>query len=437
MKDVTKSKNLLATKLNKIANCSREDARFKYRYLMPLFTADNLFCCFDELDGSKAVGIDSKTKQDYGVNIKENLEALIVLMKDMRYKPQPVREVFIPKPNGKKRPLGISGIEDKMVQSMYSKILESIYEPLFRNTSFGFRPNKSCHQALKAVINSAFNDKISVVIDVDLENFFGSINHGKLLALLALKIEDKCFLRYLSRMLKAGVMRDGKHETSIEGTPQGSLVSPILANLFGHYAFDIWFEEVVAPRCKGKVKLVRYCDDMVILCEKETESKAIMKALKGRAQRFGLKLNDEKTKVVNFSRLQASRGIKQDAFDFLGFTFYLGKSRMGKVIPKLKTSSKSFRTKLRNVEQWCRKYRDLASLRVLWKKFCIKLQGHINYYSVTHNTQKVVDFIHKARQVFFKWINRRSQRRSMSWEKFLLFEKQFPPPAIIVKYALF
>jgi group II intron reverse transcriptase/maturase len=291
--------------------------------------------------------------------------------------------------------------------------------------------------ALKEVLNSAFNDRISVVIDVDLENFFGSIEHDKLIALLKLKIQDDRFIRYISRMLKAGIMRGGTREETISGTPQGSLASPILANIFGHYAFDIWFEDEVIRRCKGKVKLVRYCDDMVILCEKEIAAEAILKALKGRARRFGLNLNAEKTKVVSFSRQDASRGIKQGAFDFLGFTFYMGKSRKGQWIPKLKTCGKSFRSKLHNVDTWCRKHRDIGSIRTLWEKFCIKLQGHINYYGVSHNQPKIVDFVHKARRSFFKWINRRSQRRSMSWEKFLLFEKQFPPPKTLIRHSLF
>jgi RNA-directed DNA polymerase len=437
MKGETKPKQSLETKLNMIANRSREKLNAKFQFLMPLFTAKNLSCCFDMLDGKKAVGIDGVTKQKYGENLQENILLLVESMKKMGYKPQPVREVLIPKPNGKKRPLGISGIEDKIVQSMFSKVLEAIYDPIFRKTSFGFIANKNCHMALKEVLNSAFNDRIRVVIDVDLENFFGNIDHKKLIALLKLKIQDERFIRYINRMLKAGIMKEGTREETISGTPQGSLASPILANIFGHYAFDTWFEDEVIPRCKGNVKLVRYCDDMVILCEKDAEAEAILKALKGRAQRFGLKFNADKTKVVSFSRQNASRGIKQEAFDFLGFTFYIGKSRNGRWIPKLKTCGKSFRSKLRNVDTWCRKYRDTASIRTLWEKFCIKLRGHINYYGVSHNQLKVVDFIHKARRSFFKWINRRSQRRSMSWEKFLLFEKQFPPPKILIRHSLF
>lgn len=437
MKDVTKSGRSLETKLDRIAKRSGEDCRAKYGHLMPLYTVDNLTCCFNELDGRKAVGIDGQTKENYESELTENLKNLVSRMKSMSYRPQAVKEVLIPKSNGGTRPLGISVIEDKTVQLLTKKILEAIYEPTFRESSFGFRPKRSCHQAVREVINSSFEGNVSVVIDVDLENFFGSIDHDKLLALLRMRIEDERFIRYISRMLKAGIMRDCQWIPSERGTPQGSVASPVLANIFGHYAFDIWFEDVVNRHCKGRVKHIRYCDDMVVLCEKEIDAQRVMNALKKRAHRFGLRLNPDKTKVVSFSRKTYGTQARRGAFDFLGFTFYMGRSRKGRTIPKLKTSSKSFRAKLKNVDQWCRRARDMTGIRSLWERFCHKLQGHINYYCVSHNIRRVVDFVHKARRIFFKWMNRRSQRRSMSWDKFLQFEKRFPTPVVRVIYTLF
>ena len=437
MNDETKSVAQLTTKLCKIAERSSRDRNAVFTHLMPIFTAENLACCFEQLDGKKAVGIDGKTKQDYAKDLENNLLSLVERMKHMAYCPRPVREVLIPKGKGKMRPLGISVIEDKIVQSLFAKVLESIYDPIFKDSSFGFRPNRSAHDAVKVVVNSSFYEGINEVIDVDLENFFGSIDHSKLIALLSLKIKDETFLRYIHRMCKVGISSNGKITRSALGTPQGSLVSPILANVVGHYAFDVWFEEVVIPRCRGNARLVRYCDDIVILCEDKRDSVAIKKALAGRCDRFSLKLNAEKSKSVAFSRTGYESGVKQGAFDFLGFTFYMGRSRRGLAVPKLKTKSKSFREKLSNVNLWCKRCRDSARLPDLWKVFCLKLQGHINYYGVSYNIHRVVDFIHKARRAFFKWMNRRSQRRSFSWEQFLLFEKRFPPPSARVVVPLF
>lgn len=437
MNGETKPVVQLSTKLCKIAERSSRDTKAVFSHLMPIFTVENLACCFDQLDGKKAVGIDGKSKQEYAEKLDQNLWSLVKRMKRMAYRPQPVREILIPKGKGKMRPLGISVIEDKIVQSLFAKVLESIYEPLFRECSFGFRPNRSAHDAVRLVINSSFSEGISEVIDVDLENFFGSIDHDKLLALLSLKIKDETFLRYVLRMCKAGISSDGKRIPAKTGTPQGSLVSPILANIVGHYAFDIWFEEVVLPRCRGNARLVRYCDDIVILCEDRRDSVAIKKALVGRCDRFSLKLNAEKSTAVAFSRTEYAKGVKQGAFDFLGFTFYIGRSRRGLAIPKLKTRGKSFRDKLRNVNLWCKRCRDSARMPALWKVFCVKLQGHISYYGVSHNIHRVVDFIHKARRAFFRWMNRRSQRRSLNWEQFLLFEKRFPPPCAQVVVRLF
>jgi len=262
MNGETKPVATLATKLCKIAERSSKSSKMAYSYLMPLFTVENLACCFNELDGKKAVGIDGKTKEAYAEQLDANLAQLVERMKHMAYRPQPVKEVLIPKGDGKMRPLGISVIEDKIVQSLFAKVLEAIYEQMFRESSFGFRPNRSAHQAVKAVVNSTFQDGISEVIDVDLENFFGSIDHDKLMSLLELKIKDKCFLRYIRRMCKAGILANGEYRKTEAGTPQGSLVSPVLANIVGHYAFDVWFEDIVIPRCRGRAKLVRYCDDV-------------------------------------------------------------------------------------------------------------------------------------------------------------------------------
>jgi len=435
----TKPVKSTETKLLRISNLSREDHKLEFNWLMPHFNKESLMCCFNELSGKKAVGIDKKTKEEYGAQLEENIEDLISRMKAMAYRPAPVREVLIPKDGqkGKYRPLGISNFEDKIVQMMAAKVLEAIYEPLFLDCSYGFRVGRSCHTAIKDLSTHLYRNQCEVVIDVDLSNFFGTINHEKLVKLLRMKIKDERFVRYIVRMLKAGVLSDGELRKTDEGSPQGSIVSPVLANIFAHYAIDVWFEMAVRRHSKGKVALFRYCDDMVICCEYKHDAERILKALKGRLDRFSLKLNEEKTKVVSFMKRHYDRGVKQGNFDFLGFTFYIARSRKGRVIVKLKTSSKRMRVKLRNVKYWIKKNRHTAKMKILWQKFCIKLQGHIRYYGVSFNSNTVSSYCLKAVRIFFKWINRRSQRKSITWAKFSLFIARFPLPKVKVCHPLF
>ena len=256
------------TKLRRIAKLSREDSCAKFSWLMPHFNKESLLACFHQLNGSKAVGIDGVTKENYGKNLENNIDDLLSKMKSMSYRPGAVRRVMIPKDDGKggPRPLGISNFEDKIIQLMASKILESIYEPIFNDKSYGFRPKRSCHTAIKALSDHLHNDWVESVLDVDLKNFFGTINHDKLLKILSLKIKDKTFLRYIMRMLKSGILTEEGLIKTEEGSPQGSIVSPILANIFAHYGIDEWVDKIVRKHCKRRIEIFRYCDDFVICC---------------------------------------------------------------------------------------------------------------------------------------------------------------------------
>ena len=433
------SQSATNTKLNRIAWLSKQDSGKKFECLMHLFNQESLTECFHELDKNKAVGIDGVTKMAYGVKLYGNIEQLITKMKEMAYRPKPVRKVFIPKEgkSGAGRPLGISNLEDKIVQKMMQKILESIYESIFLECSHGFRPGKGCHTALRALQNHLYKNETQTVLDIDLKNFFGTIDHQLLESILKNKIKDPKFMRYISRMFKAGVLTEKELKMSEEGVPQGSICSPVLSNIFAHFAIDTWIEEMVKPACKGAVELFRYADDGVICCQYETDALRIRQALVKRLERFKLQLNEEKTKLVSFDMKAAAQGIKQGTFDFLGFTFYLGKARTGLVVPKLKTRAKSMRMKLKRVNKWAKQNRNKMPLKEIGKAFRAKLRGHIQYYGISFNIEKVNTFLYMATMILFKWLNRRSQRKSFTWGKFKLYMKTNSLPKGKIVHKLF
>lgn len=426
-----------ATKLKRVTERSQSSPEEVFNNLMHLFKKDALRWCFQELDGRKALGVDRLSKDEYEEKLEENLESLWQRLRQMAYRPGTIRQVLIPKEGkpGESRPLGISNIEDKIVQKMMQKVLESIYEPLFKECSHGFRPNKGCHTAIKALEDCLYYNETEAVIDVDISNFFGSISHEKLLEMLRNKISDQNFIRHVARMFKAGILADGELIISDEGVPQGSICSPVLANIFAHYVIDKWFEEEIKTRYA--VRMLRYADDIVIVCLRKQEAEKVIVALEERLGQCGLKLNREKTKLVNFSKREARKGIQQEGFDFLGFTFYLGRSRAGRVMPKLKTNGKRMRAKLKKVNDWARGIRSRVELKDMWKICCSKLRGHIRYYGVSYNSKQVERFRHEVKRIMFKWINRRSQRVSMTWAEFELFEACNPLPEAKVYVRLF
>lgn len=427
------------TKLRRIAWLSGMDAHKEFDSLMHHINESSLKECFYQLSGNKAVGADGVTKAEYEVSLDENLEDLISRMKQMSYRPGPVRQVLIPKEGmaNATRPLGISNFEDKLVQKMIQRILESVYDPIFLDCSYGFRPGRGCHDAIEDLHQYLYKNEVQTVIDVDLASYFDSIDHQHLQTFLEKKINDKVFMRYVTRMLKAGVLTEGELRISDEGVPQGSICSPILANIFAHYVIDEWFQDTVKKHCRGKVEMFRYADDIVICCQYERDAERIQTALTKRLGKYGLKLNEEKTRQVTFSKRAYSKGMKQEAFDFLGFTFYIGRSRKGFPLPKVKSSGKRLRVKLKRVSEWSRKATRRYRLGEIWRRFRVKLLGHIRYYGVTFNRRHVEKFVHASIRILYRWLCRRSQRKTLNWEKFLQFIRANPLPKVRVYHKLY
>lgn len=426
------------TKLKRIAWLSSKDKGKVFNNLMHLFNEEALTVCYQELNANKAMGVDGVNKAKYGSKLTRNIKELVNKLKNMAYKPGNILEVKIPKEGkpSKYRTLGISNFEDKICQKMMQKTLESIYEPIFYECSYGFRVGIGSHDALRELRQHLDKNEVESILDIDLANFFGTIDRNILMKMLQEKIHDKKLIRYIVRMFKAGVLCEGELIIQEEGIVQGSCASPVLANIFAHYVLDQWFEEVVKQHCKGTVTLFRYGDDAVICCRYKEEANKIRTALTKRLKKYNLKLNEDKTKSVRFSKKGLRQGVKQEAFNFLGFTFYLGKSRKGKVIPKVKSYGKRISTKLTRVKDWCKDIRNNNKLPTIWQSFCSKLRGHIQYYGVSFNYKAVSIFVYQAVRILFKWLNRRSQRKSFTWGKFKLFIERNPLPKVKIYHQI-
>lgn len=429
------------TKLQRIAAKASRDPKCRFTSLFHLVNVELLRSCFLKLRKDAAAGIDQVTKTEYGTNLEENLTELVGRLHRMAYIPQPVRRVFIPKPGSKKhRPLGIPALEDKLVQAGLTRILTAIYESDFIDDSYGFRPNRGCHDALRALSLTVENGPVNHIVDADIKGFFDNVDHEWMKRFLEHRIADNRVVRYIVRFLKAGVMNEGVIEESDTGTPQGGIISPILANIYLHYSLDLWFCKVFQKTCYGYSKLIRYADDFVVCFQQETDAKRFHKELEERLAKFGLEVSPEKTKVIEFGPLAATkaerRGNKPDSFDFLGFTHYCSRTRDGRRFRmKRTTSRKKFSAAIRKFKDWLKENRTLPTPDLM-VKVSVRLQGHYAYYGVTDNSGGITRYAYEARNLLFKWLNRRGNRGRMNWEKFNRLLERFPLPKPQIRVSM-
>lgn len=435
--------NTTVTKLTLIAKLAKEDAKFRFRSLIHHLNPDYLFVCFRELKRRKASGIDGRTTESYSdEDIRQVIQETVGAMKQKRYRPQLVRRVYIEKADGKKRPLGIPTVIDKVIQQGITNILTPIFEPLFLPVSYGFRPNLNAHDALKQVNHMIMGQKVNWIIDADIEGFFDHVDHTWMMKCLDQRIIDPNFKRLIMKFLKAGVMEEGMVVSTDKGTPQGGVLSPILANIYLHYVLDLWFEICEKKQMKGYVGLIRYADDFLIGVQYKHEAQQILHDLRERLAKFGLTLSQEKTRLIEFGRFarenrERSEKGKPDTFDFLGFTHYATKTSDGRFMVRVKTSRKKMNKATKAMNQWLKSVRNLTTLPEIWKQITPRLQGHYNYYGLSGNIEGLQRYYRNTCSMVFKWMNRRSQKKTWNWKEFYAYLDRYPLPKPKLTYAIY
>ena len=423
----------VAMKLLRIEEKARREKKLRFTSLFHLMTEEYLMECFNELRKNAAAGVDGQTKEMYAQDLDIKIRDLNERLRKMAYRPQPVRRTYIPKPGSKNlRPLGIPAIEDKIVQSGLTRIIEAIYEQDFIEDSYGFRPGRNQHDALRELGRTIERQPVSYIVEADIKGFFDNVDQDWMMKFLEHRIADTKVLRMVKKFLKAGIMEDGEVRMSEKGTPQGGLISPLLANIYLHYVLDLWFEKVYRKKCEGYTRIIRFCDDFVVCFQRKADADGFVKALTERLRKFGLEVETSKTKVFEFGRFaeenSARRGKKPETFDFLGFIHYCSKTRDGKRFRvKRKTSRKKFTAKVKAFKEFLKRSRTLPTSELMGKVKA-KLQGHYNYYGVTDNSQGISRFCYEATRLVFKWFNRRGKRNCLNWDKFNLLLKRYPFP---------
>ena len=405
---------LMQTSLQGISQKAKRLKNNRFQNLYRLIDVNALGIAWKQLNKNAAAGIDKITAEEYAKNLKGNIVETVNSLKAKSYRTKLVRRVEIPKGEGKTRPLGIPATSDKIVQGATANILKAIYENDFLDCSYGYRPKVGAENAVKD-LTKEIQGKYSYIVEADIKGFFNNINHEWLIKMLEQRVNDKAFTGLIKKWLKAGVMEtDGNVIHPVTGTPQGGIISPILANIYLHYVIDLWFEKKVKPACEGESYICRYADDFICAFRYKDDAERFYNALGERLNKFGLELAKEKTNIISFSRF---RKHENTYFEFLGFEFRWGKSRKGKDIILRRTSRKKFKKSLQNFKEWCKENRD-KRLATLFAMLNAKLRGYYNYYGVIGNYESLNKFFYEAKKILYKWLNRRSQRKSFNFREF-------------------
>jgi RNA-directed DNA polymerase len=416
-------------RVNEAARCGRQT---QFTALLHHIDVEALRRSFHRRKKKASAGVDGITVKDYEVNLEENLKDLCDRIHSGRYRPQPVRRTYIPKADGGQRPLGVPTLEDKIVQGAVAELLSAIYEVDFLGFSYGFRPGRSPHQALDALETAIMSRYVNWVLDADIRKFFDSVNHEWLLRMVAHRIADPRVLRLIRQWLRAGVLESGEWRESVEGTPQGSGISPLLANIFLHYILDLWVQQWRKFQARGRVIFVRYCDDFVIGFQYEEDARRLWADLSTRLSKFGLSLHEDKTRLLEFgkfaqgNRLRRGQG-RPETFNFLGFTHYCGETRDGRFLVKRKTQRRRMIRKLKQLRVECRR-RMHAPVKDQHKWLSSVLRGHYAYYGVPCNFRSIAGFLWEVGKIWFRALQRRSQKSGLNWDRFHDLLRRFPLP---------
>jgi len=431
--DETSGSMPISTRIERIATLARQLRDQPLTTLAHHIDLDWLREAHRRMRKDGATGVDGQTADEYAAHLEDNLRSLLERAKSGTYRAPPVRRAYIPKDSGEMRPLGIPTFEDKVLQRAVAMVLEAVYEQEFLDCSYGFRPGRSAHQALDVLHREANMMAGGWVIEIDIRKYFDSIDHERLREVLRGRIRDGVIQRLIGKWLNAGVLEDGAVTRSEAGSPQGGVVSPILANIFLHEVLDVWFHQEVRGRLRGRAHLVRYADDAVMLFEYEEDARRVMAVLSKRFGKYGLTLHPDKTRLVGFKRPKRGQGIggdddgpdKPGTFDFLGFTIHWAKSlKTGKWVVKMRTAADRFRRALRSISQWCRSHRH-EPLQVQQHAIGLKLRGHYGYYGRTGNRARLWTLLHWVKREWWRWLRRRSQR-DLSWAAMTRLLQRYP-----------